>query len=91
MQVCFEFSHRLRETLGVSALTLDLPDGADLSSALSRLAREMAQRCRGEFLHEGTLHPSFLIVMDGEVHPRDHHPTLRDGATVQLLLPMAGG
>ena len=91
MQVSFEMSLRLREVLGASALSFDLPEGADLAHALQRLAAHLKTNRGAEFLRDGDLHPSFLVVMNGAVQARERNVPLHDGTSIQLLLPVAGG
>lgn len=91
MHVSFELSLRLREVLGSNALHLELPEGADLALALHRLAGHLRENRGLEFLRDGALHPSLLVVMNGVVQGRDGTAPLRDGSSIQLLLPVAGG
>jgi len=88
MRVRFELTTRLAELAGFRDEALDVT-GDTVDDAL----RALEQRLHGSVLvDEGRLHPSVLVVVDGEVFRRgDGSTPLRGGETVHLMLPVAGG
>jgi MoaE-MoaD fusion protein len=72
---------QLRETLGRSAMTIELPDGATAGDALEALgaAYEPIARSRA----------SLAVALDGAY--ASLASPLRDGCTIALIPPVSGG
>lgn len=91
MTVRFELTQRLAEFVGVEELSMELPDTATVGEAVSRLEGRV-DGADGRILTEGhALHPSVLVVVDGEAHARGSDRPLTGGETIELILPVAGG
>ncbi len=91
MRVRFELTQRMAELAGFRWREYELPPGAGLSRAVATLRRELLQNGGARLVANGSLHPSVLVVVDGDVCLPGQDPVLADGAVVQLLLPVAGG
>jgi molybdopterin converting factor small subunit len=68
------------------------PPGADARDLLVRLAAERGEALRGLLLAaDGGLRPSMLFFVGDEQLPPGRPWPLRDGDTLTVLAPMAGG
>jgi molybdopterin converting factor small subunit len=91
MAVTFEMTKRLAEMAGLSRC-VEVGDGRTLGEALQSLSNRLREAGANTLLQNGDLHPSILVVVDGEARSaHDRDLPLAGGETIDLLLPIAGG
>lgn len=78
MRLTVVFFARLKRELGVEAVTLDVPDGADVRAVAAQLERERGVSLRG-----------CMVAVNETYATPDHVP--QDGDEVAFLPPVAGG
>lgn len=94
MNVCVEFTGQLKTAIGQSNDQIELPEGATLAMLLAQLGERCGDEARPHLLNaSGQMQPSLLAAINGSALPsRQAGATvLRDGDTVVLLPPIAGG
>lgn len=93
MKLRVKYSAQLRTALQRGEDTLELPEGSALSAVLEHVANSHGAARPHLIGAAGQLHASLLVVVnDAAISARDAaaHP-LRDGDTILLLPPIAGG
>ncbi len=92
MKVSMVYFAQLKDAAGTSSEIVELPDGADLASAVSDAARRHGEAFRKIALDEGgNIRPSLLVTVNGRPAARGAVVELRDGDEISLLSPIAGG
>lgn len=94
MNVRVEFTGQLQTAIGRADDRFDVPEGATVATLLSHLGAQCGEHARPHLLNAaGQMQPSLLVAINGTAFPsRQAGPTvLRDGDTVVLLPPIAGG
>lgn len=94
MNVRVEFTGQLRTAIGEAHEQIDLPEGATVAMLLLELGTCYGDAVRPHlFGASGQVQPSLLVAINGTAFPsRQAEVTvLRDGDTVVLLPPIAGG
>ncbi|HVA49521.1 MAG TPA: MoaD/ThiS family protein [Pirellulales bacterium] len=94
MHVRVEFTGQLRTAIGRANDHVDLPEGATVAMLLVQLGEHCGEEARPHLLNaSGQLQPSLLVAINGTAFPsRQAEATvLREGDTVVLLPPIAGG
>ena len=84
----------LRERTGRSEDVIELEDNATIETFLKKLAEKYEKELMGYvFVEEGALRSGFAVALNGEnVKPESFAEIkLRDGDTVVILPPIAGG
>jgi len=90
MTVRFELTTRLAELAGFGDQTLDLDGSPTLGDALDELKTRFVRH--DDLAPGGRLHPSILVVVDGEARVNGERALpLAGGETIRLMLPVAGG
>ena len=92
MKIRVEYVAQIRDAAGCPNEGLDLPAGSAVQDAVRAVARARGGRLATMLLDAaGNLNPSALLfVGDEQVGWTDVRP-LRDGDTVTLMSPLAGG
>jgi sulfur carrier protein ThiS len=94
MNVCVEFTGQLKTAIGQASDRVEVPEGATLAMLLAQLGRRCGDEARPHLLNaSGQMQPSLLVAINGSAVPsRQAGATvLRDGDSVVLLPPIAGG
>jgi molybdopterin converting factor small subunit len=93
MKLRMKYSAQLRTALQRGEETLELPDGSGLAAVLEHLARTDDAARPHLMSPAGQLHASLLIVVNDAAIPAREAAShlLRDGDTILLLPPIAGG
>ena len=94
MNVRVEFTGQLRTAIGQAHLWVELPEGATVAMLLVQLGQHCGDRVRPHFLNASRqVQPSLLVAVNGAALPsRQAGPSiLREGDTIVLLPPIAGG
>lgn len=92
MNIRFELTSRLAELTGFQDESIEIAAGQTLRDALRRLERKLMRGPGACLVEDGHLHPSVLVVVNESACLRgDASIALRDGETIRLMLPIAGG
>ncbi len=92
MKIQVEYVAQFKDAAGLASEPVALPDGAGLLDLLRTVAGMHPERLAGLLLDEaGTPRPSALVFVGDEQAEWDEAPPLRDGVTVTLMAPLAGG
>jgi hypothetical protein len=92
VKVRFELTKRLAEMAGFTGGDVEVEDGSTIDQALYTLTRKLRGTESSSLLKGGRLHPSVLVVVDGEAClPGGRDRTLAGGEMIDLFLPIAGG
>ena len=92
MRVTVHYRAQARQAAGLASESVEV----DAACSIEDLARLLAAR-RGEGLRgllfgdDGAIRGNVLFIVGGEQVPKAGGATLRDGDTVTILPPMAGG
>lgn len=91
MKITVRLFAQLREEAGVGGLELVLEEGSTLADALRSVAEKLPAIKRLVFEADGeTLRRTYQLLVSGE-NTRDMGRRLRDGDTVAIIPPVAGG
>jgi molybdopterin converting factor small subunit len=92
MRVSVCYMAQLRTTVGVASETVQLAEGSTTADLVGSVAERHGEALRRVlFADSGRLHPAILVfVGDSQVDAETPVP-LRDGDSVTLLAPVAGG
>ena len=88
MKITMIYHAQIRRLTGVAEEGVELPDGATVTDAMRR-APGTAAAAELLFDAEGRLQPVILTVLNGVPAGPGH--ALRDGDTLALFSPVAGG
>ena len=92
MKIAVRYMAQLREAAGTNSEEVELPGACCISSLLSRLADRHGDALRRLMLNPEGKPQSTLLVFIGDEHaPESGDLPIRDGSTVTLLSPIAGG
>lgn len=94
MRVRVEFTGQLQTAIGRANEQIDLPQGATVTMLLEQLAQGCVKEVRLHFFSaSGQVQPSLLVAINGTALPlrQAGSTVLREGDTVLLLPPIAGG
>ncbi|MBM4000542.1 MAG: MoaD/ThiS family protein [Planctomycetes bacterium] len=94
MKVRVEYMGPLRTAADCSGELMEINDGSSIAELVARIAaRGGADAARHLLSPDGSMIPSLLIAVNGTAAPlaAAHHDILRDGDTVLLMPPIAGG
>ncbi|HET6883559.1 MAG TPA: MoaD/ThiS family protein [Pirellulales bacterium] len=94
MHVRVEFTGQLQTAIGRTSDRVELPGGATVAMLLVQLAQRCGDPVRPHLLSaSGQLQPSLLVAINGTASPSQQAAAtvLRNGDTVVLLPPIAGG
>lgn len=94
MNVRVEFAGQLQTATGQTNDRVDLPEGATVAMLLEHLGNCCGDQARPHlFSASGHVQPSLLVAINGTALPSRlaGATVLRDGDTVLLLPPIAGG
>lgn len=89
MKITVRLSGWMSQLAGLRELELEVAEGAVLGEALGAVAAMLPPEARARLGRNGSLHPSVIPVLRGELAP----PTavLEPGDEIELILPVAGG
>jgi molybdopterin converting factor small subunit len=87
MMICIELFGVPRLRAGVGRLALE---ASDLAGALRALGR-VCPALEGTVLRDGSVHPAYLVSLNGDRFITDPATPLTDGDSVLLLAADAGG
>lgn len=94
MTVRVDYTGQVRSAAGCAGVELQLSTGATLGDLFLRLVSEGPPSLRPHLVtDDGRMQPTLIVVVDGQAVAgavRETTP-LRDGATIVLLPPVAGG
>ncbi len=91
MQVLVKFAGPLRGAAGVKQVQVELDGGADTGGLLRRVA-ELYPAVQHELMETEARNYYSVFINDQLVREKDRETApLKDGDTVMLLLPIAGG
>lgn len=91
MSITFEMTKRLAEMAGLDR-AIEVESEPTLGHALRSLALRLRDAGASALLQNEDIHPSILVVVNGEARStRDQDLPLAGGETIDLLLPIAGG
>ena len=93
MRVRVQFTAQLRTAIGRSSDELELPDGSSVTALIESLAARFTEARPHLLTADGQPHRSLLVVVnDAAVTAASAtEGRLRDGDTVTLMPPIAGG
>ncbi len=93
MTITVEFFGQLRTASGTAAETLDLPADAGLPAVVAALGQRHGAALAALLVATlpSELRPSILVFLNGVQTPHRPPPALRDGDTLTLMAPIAGG
>ncbi len=92
MKVKVEYSAQLRKTIGHASEELDLEADTTVQQAVASIAKREGEPVEGLILaKEGRLSSSILLCVNEEQVFWSTPRTLRDGDTVMITTPIAGG
>ena len=94
MRLLVEYTGQLRTAIGRSEDCIELSEGATASALLVHLVECCGDHVRPHLLnHAGQTQPSLLVAINGTAQTSRQvaSTVLRDGDTVVLLPPIAGG
>ena len=94
MNVRVEFTGQLRTAIGQASDHVELPEGATVAVLLVQLEQWCGEAASPHlFDSSGQVQPSLLVAINGSAYPSRQAAAvgLRDGDTIVLLPPIAGG
>jgi len=92
MKIQVDYVAQFKDAAGRASEAIVLPEGAGVRDLLRAVAAAHPERLAGLLLDEsGSLRPSALVFVGDEQAEWDEAPPLRDGVTVTLMAPLAGG
>lgn len=92
MKIRVEYVAQLKEAAGLPGEVLEVPAAASVLDLLRTVARTRGERLGGLLLDaDGRLRPSALVFVGDEQFEVDEPRALRDGDTVTIMSPLAGG
>lgn len=94
MHVRVEFTGQLQTAIGQTNDRVELAEGATVAMLLEQLGKCCGDEARPHlFSASGRVQPSLLVTINGTAFPSRQvaATVLRDGDTVLLLPPIAGG
>jgi molybdopterin converting factor small subunit len=92
MKIRVEYVAQIRDAAGLSSETLEVAADTAVLDLLRTVATGRGERLRGLLLDaDGGLRPSALVFVGDEQFDLDEPRALRDGDTVTVMSPLAGG
>ena len=92
MKIRDEYVAQIRDAAGLAGEVLDVPAGTAVVVLLRTVAAARGERLRELLLDAaGELRPSALVFVGDEQFEIDEPRALRDGDTVTVMSPLAGG
>jgi len=92
MNVTVAYETQLKRAFGMSAETVEVPDGAPVSDVIRAVANRHDDQVVGKLVDaDGTIRPSILIFLGEEQIAADSSRELLDGDTITLMSPISGG
>ena len=92
MKINVELLAQARHASGSEGQELSVPPGSQLSVALAAIAARLDPAFReGLFSDAGTVRPSVMVLVNGNVVSRGREQALADGDTITLMTPIGGG
>lgn len=92
MQVTLRYFAQVRQAAEVESEPIELPEGADVRSAVEKAARGRSEAFRTLVLDESAgVRPGLLLLVNSEPVPRGAARELRAGDEISIISPIAGG
>ena len=94
MRLRVEYTGQLRSATSRMDDSVELPDGASITSLLEHLGERYGDPVRSHLMTtKGQIQRSLLVVVNGVAHAAGHAATiaLRDNDCVEFLPPIGGG
>ena len=90
MRITIHYMAQIKRAAGCASESIDAADGASLREVLRALGERRGEPFRGMLLDDAGEPRKTLLFFVGEEHG-DPARVLRDGDTITILAPMAGG
>lgn len=92
MQITLKYFAQVRQAAEVQSEPVELPEGADVNSAIEKAAQGRPEAFRTLVLDErARVRPSLLLLVNSEPVPRGSMPELKAGDEISVFSPIAGG
>jgi molybdopterin converting factor small subunit len=92
MKIRLEYVAQMKDAAGLSSEVLEVPAATSVLELLQTVAKSRGERLSGLLLTAtGGLRPSALVFVGDEQFDAAEPRPLRDGDTVMVMSPLAGG
>jgi molybdopterin converting factor small subunit len=92
MNIRVEYVAQMKDAAGVPQEAFEVPADTSVPELLRAVAKRRGERLAGLLLDAtGELRPSALVFVGDEQFEADTPAALRDGGTVTIMSPLAGG
>ena len=92
MKISASYFAQIRIAAGVETETIEVRDGSDISAAIKAAVEKHCDAFRQLVLAQNAgLNPNLIILLNGQPAPRGAGEVLKDGDSLSLFSPVAGG